>query len=127
MATAVDTPAVVAKPINPNSDSAIPFAANLRSDDISACEEIKASPGAGKSLVLQSLVISTDSAITITIGEGETGGAVTTTIMGPIAFAANTSLAWTFAQPVKLTANTELTCDASGAGVVNLFIEGYTV
>jgi len=48
MAYAVDTPSVMSKEINPDAVNAIAFAKNARSDDISACEEILAAPGAGK-------------------------------------------------------------------------------
>ena len=127
MAYAVDTPTVMSKEIAPHAVNAIPFACNVRSDDISGCEEIKATPGAGKKLVITQAIISSAAAITITIGEGETGGAVTTAIWGPVTFAANQCIHWVFKHPVVLTANKSLTCDASGAGVVNIFIEGYTI
>jgi len=126
MATAVDTPTVIAKPVSAHSVDAIPFAANLRSDDLSGCETIKAAPASGR-LVLEHILISSDSAITVTIGEGETGSAVTTAIMGPIAFAAGQFIEWEFSSLVALSATTALTCDASGAGVVNIFVEGYTI
>ena len=127
MAYAVDTPSVISKKIIPHVVNAIPFACNVRSDDISGCETIKAAPGAGKRLIITQAIISSAGAITITIGEGETAGAVTTAIWGPVTFAANQCIPWIFKHPVVLTVNTALTCDASGAAVVNIFIEGYTI
>jgi len=127
MAYAVDTPTVITKDIKADSTYAVPFACNVRSDDISGCEEIKAAPAAGHRLFITQLIISSAAAITITIGEGETGGAVTTAILGPITFAANQHILWVFKHPISLTAATSLTCDASGAGVVNIFIEGYSI
>ena len=127
MAFAVDTPTVLSKQIVANATYATPFAANARSDDISGCEELKAAPAAGKKIVLSQILISSDAAITITIGEGETGGAVTTAILGPVQFAANQQIIWKFSQPVALTAATSLTCDASGAANVNIFVEGFVI
>lgn len=66
-------------------------------------------------------------AIYVTIGEGETGGAVTTPLIGPIAMAANTSLQWDFNPWIVLTAATSLTVDASGAGALCIFVQGRTL
>jgi hypothetical protein len=122
MAYAVDTLTVSAKkPVG------TPFALNVRSDDISGCETILASPGAGKRIALTGLIISSAAAITISIGEGNAGAALTAITMGPITFAAGQYLVWKFDHPLYLTADTILACDASGAGVVNIFVEGFTV
>jgi hypothetical protein len=63
-------------------------------------------------------------AISITIGEGETTGEVTTALIGPIAMAANTSIPFDFPYGMVLTANKSLTVDASGAGAICIFARG---
>jgi len=103
---------------------------NAISADASGCEEIIAAPGAGLSLVIEHIVISSDSAISVTIGEGETTGAVTTALIGPVTFAAGQSIPFPITgrtQGIKLTADTSLTVDASGAGNINVWVQGTTV
>ncbi len=93
------------------------FILNATSADASGCEELKAAPGAGTSIIVDHLTINNGAnAISITIGEGDTGGAVTTALLGPIAMAVNSSLQWNFRHGMALTAATSLTVDASGAG-----------
>lgn len=102
------------------------FIINGVSPDASGCEELKAAPAAGKSIYINRLTINNGAnAISHTIGEGETTGAVTTALIGPIAMAANTSIQWDFYPPMKLTAATALVIDSSGAGAVCVFAQGY--
>ena len=103
------------------------FLANGWTADASACEELKAAPAAGVSIVIDHLTINSGSAITVTIGAGETGGAVTTALIGPVSFAANTTLQWTFLNGLVLPAATSLTVDSSGAGNVMVFVQGRLV
>jgi hypothetical protein len=101
------------------------FILNAVSADASGCEELKAAPAAGKSIIVDHLTINNGAnAISITIGEGETGGAVTTALIGPIAMAANSSLQFDFHDGMILTAATSLTVDASGAGAICVFAQG---
>jgi hypothetical protein len=101
------------------------FILNATSADASGCEELKAAPAAGLSIVVDHLTINNGaSAISITIGQGETGGAVTTALIGPVAMAANTSIQWDFPSGMVLTAATSLTVDASGAGAICIFVWG---
>ena len=102
------------------------FAVVGYSANASACEELKAAPAAGTSIIIDHLTINNGaSAISITIGEGETGGAVTTALIGAIAMAANTSIQWDFYPAgLVLTAATSLTVDASGAGAICIFAQG---
>jgi hypothetical protein len=98
---------------------------NATSADASGCEELKAAPAAGISIIIDHLTINNGAnAISITIGEGETTGAVTTALIGPIAMAANTSIQWDFPYGMVLTAATSLTVDASGAGAICVFVRG---
>lgn len=101
------------------------FAVNAVTDDASGCEELVAAPGSGKKLVLRQVIISCVAAITITIGAGETGGAVTSPILGPVTFAATSPVAiFNFIRGIVLVANTALTVDASGAGAFTCFVIG---
>ena len=104
------------------------FSVNASSSDASGCEELKAAPGTGKSIYLTQIQISCVSAITVTVGMGENAGAVTTILLGPFNFTATSGSPVNLAfrdRGVKLTANTSLTIDASGAGAVQIFAEGY--
>ena len=105
------------------------FIIKATSADATACEELRAAPAAGKSIIIDQLTINNGaSALSITIGEGKNGAAVTTALIGPIAMAANTSLQWTFyPQGMVLSAATALTVDASGAGAVCIFAIGKIV
>jgi hypothetical protein len=107
------------------------FILNATSADASGCEELKAAPAVGLSIILDHLTINNGAnAISITIGEGKTGSAVTTALIGPIAMEANTSIQWDFARPwsvsagLVLTAATSLTVDTSGAGQICIFAIG---
>jgi hypothetical protein len=105
------------------------FILNAISDDASGCEILKAAPVAGLSIIVDHLTINTSAAITVTIGEGKTGGAVTTPLIGPIAMAANSSIQWNFTRGfavrgMSLTAGASLTVDASGAGAICVFVIG---
>lgn len=118
------------------SGNATPFIINAFSADLSGCEEIKAAPAAGQ-IVLDKLSIICDvKDITVTIGAGETGGAVTTVIWGPIPFAAEVTAAgyiagvqvtWEPKYQIWLPATTSLTVDTSGAGNVLVMAEGLVV
>ena len=100
------------------------FIANGNSADLSGCETLKAAV-TGKSIHLERLVINSAAAINITIGAGETTGAVTTILVGPIYFAANTNITIVFTRPLKLAAATALTVDASGGGNVTIIAQGF--
>jgi len=96
------------------------------SADASGCEELKAAVS-GKSIIVDLLTINNGAnALSHTIGEGETGGAVTTALIGPIAMAVNTSLQFDFRDVggMKLTAATALVVDSSGAGAVCVHVLG---
>ena len=96
---------------------------NAVSADISGAEELKAAI-AGKSIIVDHITINNTGAQTITIGEGITGAAVTTAIIGPIAMPANSSIQWDFPSGIVLTAATNLSCDASSNTAVCIFAFG---
>jgi len=98
---------------------------NATSADASGCEELKAAPAAGLSIIVDHLTINNGAgAQDITIGAGETAGAVTTALVGPVAMAANTSLQWDFPSGMVLTAATSLTVDSSSNTALCIFARG---
>lgn len=102
------------------------FVVNAISADLSGAEELKAAV-AGKSIHLTSIDVITAATITVTIGAGETAGAVTTALLGPsIAFTA-ALVPWKmqFIPSIKLDANVALTVDASGAGQTHIVVQGF--
>jgi hypothetical protein len=103
------------------------FANNATSADASGCEELVAAV-TGKSHYITQLEISCVAAITVTIGAGETGGAVTAVLFGPFNFAATSGspISIQLNPAVKVAAATSIVVDASGAGAVQVFIQGYT-
>ena len=104
------------------------FIVNATSADAQGTEEILAAPASGVSIVIEYLVISSDSAIGITIGAGETAGAVTTALIGPVTFAAGQTIPWPFTgrtQGLVVPAATSLTVDADGAGNICVWVQGY--
>lgn len=101
---------------------------NATSADASGCETLKAAV-AGKSLAVDHLTINCGaSALLVTVGQGEAGGAVETALIGPLSMAANTTLTWDFgAWPcfgMKLAAGKSLSIDTSGAGAICVFVRG---
>jgi hypothetical protein len=101
------------------------FFANGVSADASGVEELVAGV-AGKSIILDHLTISSDSAISISVGEGETvPGTIDTVLLGAIPFAINQQMQWTFLNGgMKLTTAKALVVEASGAGNINVFVSG---
>ena len=103
---------------------------NATSADASGCEELKAAPGSGRSIIIDHLTINSGASITVTIGAGETGGAVTTALIGPVSFAANQSIQWVFPRGaippggMRLPAETSLVVDSSGPGNICIFAWG---
>ena len=100
---------------------------NATSADASGCEVILAAPAAGTSIVVEHVVISSDSAISVTLGEGESTSAVEAALIGPVTFAAGQTIEFPFtsrAGGMVLTAAKALTVDASGAGNICVWAQG---
>jgi hypothetical protein len=112
MAIAVTTPS-----------TKVGFIDNATSGDVSGAEEIHAAV-AGKKIKIKHLTINSTDAIAITIGAGQTGAGVTAALIGPIEFAAKATLQWNFWPLLELPAATNLSIDADGAGVINVFVQG---
>lgn len=101
------------------------FLLNATSSDWSGCEEILAAV-TGKSIYLEKITVLGVSAINVTIGEGETTSAVTTTIVGPIyTTTSGVPTVIEFKRPHKLAASTALTADASASGAITIIVEGF--
>lgn len=106
-------------------DAQARWAVNASSADASGGEEIVAAPGAGLELCITKLRIAIGAAITLSIGSGETGGAVTKVLIGPLGGSAM-FVPIDFPEALVLSPNHPLVMDASGAGVVCVYAEGYT-
>lgn len=107
-----------------NNVDKVGFVANGNSADLSGCESLVAAV-AGKSIHVEKIHISAGAAINLTIGAGETGGAVTAVVIGPVYMAANSNAKYEFTRPIKLAAATALVVDASGAGAATVTVQGY--
>jgi len=101
------------------------FIANGCSADASGCEELVAAV-AGKKIKVRHVTMNnlTAGALSFTLGDGETGGAVTSALIGPVSIGANSSLQWDFNPLMELTAATALVIDLSGGGNVCVFTQG---
>lgn len=94
------------------------------SANLSGCESLVAAVS-DKSIVVDYMIINTDTALNVTVGEGETASAVTTVKSGPWYLPANGFIIVPMPPGgMKLTASTALTIDASGAGNVTVFAWG---
>ena len=118
------------------SSGATPFIVNAFTADASGAEAIHAAPSAGQIVLDQLSIICVVKDITVTIGAGETAGAVTTVIWGPLPFITEVTAAgyligvqytWRFVNQLWLPALTALVVDASGAGAVLVMAEGLVV
>lgn len=107
-----------------NNVGKVGFVANGYSADFSGCEQLVAAV-AGKSIHIEKITVSSGAAITVTIGAGETTGAVTTVVVGPLHMAVNSSIPLEFSRPIKLAAATALVVDASGSGAATVIVQGF--
>lgn len=121
---AITDNAIVVKNIPADSNE---WTVSLYSADVSGTEELMAAV-TGKYHYIRKIIIDCASAITVSIGGGETTGALTATYIGPIPFAATTGQKiFDFGNKgMKLAVSTALCIDASGAGAVSVVVEGHT-
>jgi len=119
------------EPTNAFEEDKTTWALNAVSADARSHETIRAAPGADTALYLEYLVLSCDANITITLGDGEdttSTGNIETIQLGPIPFgtAGGVVTLDLRGKPLKLTDNEAFTVDASGAGNLCLYAEGFT-
>jgi len=101
------------------------FCVNVKVGDASGGETIVAAV-AGKSHYVTSIIINTVAAITVTIQDNT--AATPVVLLGPVNFAATSGSPHTvnFLKAVKVTAGNLIEIDASGAGLIQCTIQGYT-
>ena len=122
MAVTDNSIVVVTPPIEGNE-----WAYSLYSADLSGTESLLAAT-TGMTHYVKRIKIQCASAITISIGGGETASALTATYLGPIPFGTSgPSFDLDFKEKaMKLAVSTALCADASGAGAVVIYVEGKT-
>jgi len=132
MAITVVTPTVPRK----DRSGKTPFCKFFTSDDLSGCEEIMAKPTGALGIYIESVLIASCDQLTVTLGDGETTGAVTAAVLGPMELNTEVGTAANEQTPVaivqkefkrELLVSTSLTIDASAAGTVWGIIEGYSI
>lgn len=95
--------------------------------DGSTCEELVASPGAGKSIVVDHITLNNGAAGTqdISIGAGESGNNCETVLIGPVSMAVNDSVQWNFGNGgMVLPTNKSLTVDSGDTHNFMVFAYG---
>ena len=107
-------------PVDRDVNATSLWSLNATSADASGSEDIKATPGAGYHLVITRATILIGAAITVTLL------ADADVLVGPVGGAAGTYALDFSERPVVLDANHKLACDASGAGAICIYVEGYT-
>ena len=106
----------------PNQRGRIHWAVNATSADATGNEIVIAAPTTPASLYLKKIVINCVAAITVWLNDG------TTTLLGAFNFAAGAPgvVSIEFAFPIKWGAAKPLDMDASGAGAIQIYVEGFT-
>jgi hypothetical protein len=122
----VNTTHTVVAAMGQQTGSITPWQINATSADATGCETILASPGTGYHLCISRLIIGIGAAITVTVGAGKSGTAVEGAFLGPVGGAAGTYVMDFRDRPIRLTAAKALTVDASGAGSICVYVEGFT-
>lgn len=97
------------------------------STDLQDCEEIRPAPATGLCTYIEHLFISCVEAVDITIGEGENAGSIVTPYT-TFSFVATSGapIDIHFTRPIKVTAATSFTADATAAGKVTIIATGFT-
>ena len=85
-----------------------------------------AAPAAGISHYIRSISINSAATISVTIGAGETTGAVTAALIGPVNLVAGATANFVFNPAMMVGAATALTVDASGEGAICVVAQGET-
>lgn len=112
-----------------NNVSGAGFIANGYSADWSGCETIVAGV-AGKSIYIEMICINVQEAneqvsLNFTFGAGETAGAVTATVLGPLICSADIVEKFVFSRPLPIAVATDLVVDATTAGKATIIVQGF--
>ena len=102
---------------------------NGTSTNFSGCEILRAAV-TNKCHYITKIVVSTASAINITIGAGVNSNAVITTMIGPIYFTTGGPGIFTYdfaEHPIQATLGLALTIDASDTGAGCVVVQGFTI
>jgi len=122
MAITANTPTLSALKRFEVPRSANVWAVNFTSADVTGQEELKAAPGAGKSLYITDIFLTCDDADAHPYLQDANA-----TLLGPFATTVEgVVIDKHFERAVILTANQALNIDAAAAGTVSGIIEGYT-
>jgi len=101
------------------------FVINGTSSDFTGTEIIKAGT-ASLSIYLERLYISSESGVSWTASAGDLGASgATTTILGPVYVAANTTTEFVFTRPIKLSAASPFVVSQSVAGNGTVIAQGF--
>jgi hypothetical protein len=112
-----------------------PFCLSFDSADLSGCETILLLPTGASGIYLESILLLSTASITVTVGDGDGGTAVTAAVIGPITFNRDVGTPDVEVAPAvmfeykfkrEILFGTSIAIDASGAGVVNGVVEGYS-
>lgn len=95
------------------------------SADASGCETLKAAVS-GASHYIRGFAVSSSANISVAVGEDASGAAVVTPFATVYLTGDDGLFSHRFASPIRLTPNTPLVVDASGAGNIAVIVEGYT-
>ncbi len=110
------------------------FCKHFDSADLSGCEQIMSMPTGATHIYLKKVVIASAVSLTVTLGDGETTGSLTTDVLGPITMNADVGTPSNQQVPAtvfdhefvnELAFSTDVSIDASAAGTVWGLIEGY--
>jgi len=110
------------------------FCKHFDSADLSGCEQIMAMPSGANHIYLKKLVIASTVSLTVTLGDGETSGSLTTDVLGPITLNRDIGTPDAHVAPAtifhheflnELDFSTDVSIDASDAGTVWGLIEGF--
>lgn len=101
-----------------------PWQANDNQSTAQTDTILKAAGGASTFLCVGTLVVSTDTAMSVTLVENTASSAV---IAGPFYFAANGGIAITFSPPLILTVNDNLGYTSSAVGNHTVTVTGYLI
>lgn len=104
------------------------FYKSLQSEDVSSAEEVAAAVS-GSTHYLTRLLIHADAAMDISIGSGETTGAVTTVHFGPVPLDATNGVFLWEAPPgmgVQCTTSTAIVIDSTAGGTIWIEAHGKT-